>query len=79
MFDESAAVPAAEDYAAFTDEAQPLGPYSCTADEAGGWTQRRSLCKGAGLLTSAYSRRSAGGCMREGIVQDGVTVTARPS
>lgn len=36
MFDESAAVPAADEDAAFPDESQPLGPYTCTMDEAGG-------------------------------------------
>lgn len=43
MFDESAAVPAADEYAAFEDEAQPLGPYSCTMDEAGGCGTARGL------------------------------------
>lgn len=36
MFDESAAVPAAPEYHLYEDESQPLGPYSCTLEEAGG-------------------------------------------
>jgi hypothetical protein len=35
MFDESAAVPAAEEYDDYPNEAQPLGPYSCSIAEAG--------------------------------------------
>jgi hypothetical protein len=56
MFDESAAVPTAEEYADFTDEAQPLGPYSCTADEAGGWTKgAASATTCARWLTPAFT------------------------
>lgn len=35
MFDDSAAVPAAYEYEEVPNEAQPLGPYSCTIAEAG--------------------------------------------
>lgn len=45
MFDESAAVPAADEDAAFPDESQPLGPYTCTMDEAGG-CHSATLCLG---------------------------------
>jgi hypothetical protein len=72
MFDESAAVPAAEEYAAFTDEAQPLGPYSCTVDEAGGWVQGAASARVCFADTSIqlYLCRAAGGCMKgEGLVQ----------
>jgi len=48
MFDESAAVPAAPEHAAFLDDAQPLGPYSCTMEEAG--------AVGADDLSSAVRR-----------------------
>ena len=45
MFDESAAVPAAEEYDTHPNDAQPLGPYSCTIAEAGGCGAQGPLVK----------------------------------
>jgi hypothetical protein len=56
MFDESAAVPAAPEYQLHPDESQPLGPYSCPLEKAGGCRRRQLLLAGS-LCTGLAGNR----------------------